>query len=641
MISPFNITPLGWKPSGVTQAGFNPNLYGTVWSWHRLNTGISEVGYNTTYYDPNLDTFVTVSNIGVEQWDDQSGNGRHLTQGTEDNRPTKTAIGGLKFDGINDTMSAGTQTSPTEYTQFLLYKPNQLGNPVLLDGSGAEETISLLIGNNFAKTADPIVLFGNNTTYTRGGTSWDILEYGAYQLITVKVTSAGNAFEIWVNGIKESVTYSHQNANCGGFSGTFIIGNSADCEILESLVYSTALSEADINTVNNYLLGLISYTEVGDIINTGFTAPADLTGWSLTNVSAFTTSPGGLVVNTPNVEYCTFTDETVGVEHWDLSGIVDIGDVSTTNFAIGIGLSPVVAGYAQHRIVFFMKSGFPGLDGKIEFYNGLSFAYSSAMPLSNNDIIYYECIRRGNIYRARFWKGATNWNLRSAGVELSAYRGLSTTFSGNITLCRPYIMTFGAPTNYTIKQYTFKSREKQNVEYMFIGDSITTGQAGVYRGLRYSQKAIDDPRKICVRAGGQERPTVQFQYMIDEVVRIAPQKVFILAGVNDVYYGVATATIVQAVRNLVDAIESALPSCQVYVCQCSAYDDLNAANLPTYNAALVTEFGAQCAVDMYSVTENPGSQPPYTDPALFGDSVHPNAAGHLAMAIELINSGTL
>lgn len=610
------------SPSASSPGGFDPTLYGTVWSWHRLNTGITEIGG------------------AVSQWNDQSGNARHFTQGTAANRPVKTVIGGLKFDGSNDTMSAGSQASPTEYTQFFLYKPNQLGQSILLDGSGASETLSLSISNNYTKNADPQVVFGNGTTYTLGGTSWDILEYGSYQLVTVKVTSAGNTFDIWVNGVKETVSYTSQAANCGGFSGNFIIGNSADCEILESLIYSTALSDADIDTVNSYLLGLVSYTQVGDMVNTGFTAAGDLTGWTRSVPASFTTSANGLVINSTGADTCIYTAQTLGVEDWDMEGSFDVGDVSVTNFSFCLGVSPVLAGYARHRIQLYLNSGFPVYNGKIEHWNGATFAYSSALSISNNDIIYFHCIRRGNVYRSRFWKGNVSWNLKSDGVEVSDYRNLGASFTSNTTLGYAYIET-QSTTNITLKSFKVTDRTKANVDYMFYGDSISVGQAAMYRGLRFEQKAINDPRKICVRAGGQERATVQLTYAVAEVVRINPLKLFIMMTTNDNYYGVANATIVAAIRTFVNAVEAALPTCEVHVIKAPPSDDTNGANTSVLNAALVTEFGAQCDVDFYTPLENPGAQPPYRDVTLYGDTVHPNAAGHLELSVKLINSGTL
>jgi hypothetical protein len=76
-------------PSSWTPADLGANLIG----WWKADTGVTESGG------------------AVSQWDDQSGNANHLTQGTGANKPTYSATGfntsykGITFDGTNDYLS--------------------------------------------------------------------------------------------------------------------------------------------------------------------------------------------------------------------------------------------------------------------------------------------------------------------------------------------------------------------------------------------------------------------------------------------------------------------------------------------------------------------------------------------------------
>ena len=74
-------------------------------------------------------TVTTVSGA-ASQWNDKSGNARHATQGTANNRPAYNGvIGGkaaLTFDGTNDAMATGLESaSLTGYaTFFCVCRPN-------------------------------------------------------------------------------------------------------------------------------------------------------------------------------------------------------------------------------------------------------------------------------------------------------------------------------------------------------------------------------------------------------------------------------------------------------------------------------------------------------------------------------------
>lgn len=60
--------------------------------------------------------------VAVSQWDDQSGNGRHLKQATATNQPAVQADGSLLFDGVDNFMKCDAFTLNQPATVYALIK---------------------------------------------------------------------------------------------------------------------------------------------------------------------------------------------------------------------------------------------------------------------------------------------------------------------------------------------------------------------------------------------------------------------------------------------------------------------------------------------------------------------------------------
>ena len=65
---------------------------------------------------------ITVTGAGVSQWDDVSGNGNHLKQGTDTNRPSKESDGSILFDGVDNFLKADAFTLVQPETVYFLGK---------------------------------------------------------------------------------------------------------------------------------------------------------------------------------------------------------------------------------------------------------------------------------------------------------------------------------------------------------------------------------------------------------------------------------------------------------------------------------------------------------------------------------------
>jgi len=87
------------RASAAQLGGWTPADFGTdLVAWWKADAGVTESGG------------------AVSQWDDQSGNGWHLTQGTSGSRPIYSATGfnssypGITFDGTDDFLAVSSVT---------------------------------------------------------------------------------------------------------------------------------------------------------------------------------------------------------------------------------------------------------------------------------------------------------------------------------------------------------------------------------------------------------------------------------------------------------------------------------------------------------------------------------------------------
>lgn len=69
-----------------------------------------------------FNTGITVTGAGVSQWDDQSGNGRHLLQATDTNRPALQADGSILFDGVDNYLKCDAFTLNQPATFYLRFR---------------------------------------------------------------------------------------------------------------------------------------------------------------------------------------------------------------------------------------------------------------------------------------------------------------------------------------------------------------------------------------------------------------------------------------------------------------------------------------------------------------------------------------
>jgi len=209
---------------------------------------------------------VTTVSGAASQWNDKSGNARHATQTTANNRPAYNGvIGGkaaLTFDGTNDAMATGLESaSLTGYATFFC-----VCRPSFADAATANNKAPLYGRDSTTSNAYGINLFNSSGTLTLN-TQWRGLQFNAIGGPTVTL----GLDAILVGGVTLAQHVRRVSGVAANFVGTPTAGtNSAAGNFLnvgqdptqlrwwngpigEVLVYDRALSLTEIATIEKWL----------------------------------------------------------------------------------------------------------------------------------------------------------------------------------------------------------------------------------------------------------------------------------------------------------------------------------------------------------------------------------------------------
>lgn len=199
------------------------------------------------HYDASISSSVTIA-TGVSQWDDLSGNNRHLLQASGTKQPTYSGSGitsKLIFDGSNDTMQASWGlTQPT--TIYLVAKQVTWpgGTRYLFDGAVANNMII------YQNTSSPrIALYAGAVLGDNAGAT-----IGQMVVITAVFNSTSSSLSVNDN--------TKVSGNAGAAAGAGItvgsiggpsLGNFCNMEVQEIYVYSAAHSAATQTSIITFL----------------------------------------------------------------------------------------------------------------------------------------------------------------------------------------------------------------------------------------------------------------------------------------------------------------------------------------------------------------------------------------------------
>lgn len=169
--------------------------------------------------------------------------------------------------------------------------------------------------------------------------------------------------------------------------------------------------------------------------------------------------------------------------------------------------------------------------------------------------------------------------------------------------------------------------------WLALGDSITAGtgasattNAYVFRTRAALQGAAKDHYLINAGVGGYRSDEIKAHFTTLRA-RTDADLITILCGTNDISQGVAVGTFQTNLSDLVDAIQARKYGGRGTIVLCSILwrNDANNAQVASFNSAIQTVATAQGVTFC-------NTNPAFSTAAYLADAVHPNNAGHQAVA---------
>ncbi len=236
-------TSIGSIP--IQSSAFSPASISGLQFWYKSDAGAFNDAGST----------LATNGQTVQQWNDQSGNSRNLTQATSGKRAIYNTnqlnnLPGILFDGTDDFFSvSGTNimsvTSGSTSTWFVVAKP--LIDSQLLALCAQSTTTWGIVGVNLD------VYDGSNESFRL----WDLLTTVAHRGIATRAGTGGTDVNVYVTG---SSVGQVQGAIGNASTGNFFVGIRSDGTswamngyIYEIGGYNSVLSAGNLTLLNTYL----------------------------------------------------------------------------------------------------------------------------------------------------------------------------------------------------------------------------------------------------------------------------------------------------------------------------------------------------------------------------------------------------
>lgn len=218
-------------PGPPPGARFSPLMLPNVAAWFRFGQGI------------------TVTGAGVSQWDDASGNARHLLQGTDANRPPKQADGSILFDGVAHFLKSAPFALAQPETVYLLIKQiTWTANDAFADGIGAANR--MVVEQKAGGVSPEIDIYAGAFAATNSG-----LAVGAYGVVAAVFNGAASLVQVNTG----APVVGDPLAQGGGgltIGASYVPGNFSNIQLKEVIIYAAAHDAATRARVITYLNAL-------------------------------------------------------------------------------------------------------------------------------------------------------------------------------------------------------------------------------------------------------------------------------------------------------------------------------------------------------------------------------------------------
>jgi hypothetical protein len=230
-------------------SGFNPRSIAGIAAW----------------YDASVTSSITIA-TGVSQWNDLSGNGRNLTQGTGNNQPAYTGTIGTKpalvFDGNNDDMSTATGFALVgadyTWTVFSVARADAQGTSTVSQddfSSPRPPQFQRLWAGTFPAQRSARAFTLNSSDAQDGAISAVAISQSVAFVLTTRQSATTSG--IWVNGGNTGTASltpkASQFATKRLFVGSIAGGSLWSGAIGEVIAYSRDLTTAERQAVERYL----------------------------------------------------------------------------------------------------------------------------------------------------------------------------------------------------------------------------------------------------------------------------------------------------------------------------------------------------------------------------------------------------
>lgn len=193
---------------------------------------------------------ITETGGGVSQWDDASGNGRHLVQASGSNRPIKQGDGSILFDGVSQYMKTSAFTLNQPETVYLRMKQVAWNSVAYIFDGNVDNVMAAIQRQGAAAGVSPAV-----TQYAGnyGGNDLTNMTIGSYHALAMVFNGASSLVQVDLNA---PGTGDASTANAGGFTlmndGSVAVAG-ANAQVKEVVIFASAHDAATRALVINYL----------------------------------------------------------------------------------------------------------------------------------------------------------------------------------------------------------------------------------------------------------------------------------------------------------------------------------------------------------------------------------------------------
>ena len=246
-------------------SGFDPRRIAALAVW------LDSADLATLFQNDNGTTPASAASDPVGYWGDKSGNGRHATQGTANNRPTVSVSGNaarISFDGSNDVMQNFSlpAVGAGNFSMFLVCATNNTSNfrsPIQI-GRGANSAAAPTTGQSLLISQDGTNNDGTPVVGRIGGNFLDATApafTSALKVFTC-IRSSSTVFSAWIDGTATTPATGDptlMNISLTGFQlGAATVVNLGTIQywnglIAELLIYNAALTNEHRVLVDRYL----------------------------------------------------------------------------------------------------------------------------------------------------------------------------------------------------------------------------------------------------------------------------------------------------------------------------------------------------------------------------------------------------